>query len=205
MTVLNALISDRITRGASASVKIPGRTKSYSPAGLLFQNFMSTRVAQALDVSHGLRTRDDFQGILDSFIIVVTHGYEGLLCRNWRDYLASQSNSNCSVLDATHLQLQRKHTFGGVTTYRDINYPRATPAPVIYRNHSSVITTIGASIDYATGIATISGHTSGDTYTWAGQFDLPMAFTDDEWVGTLEVNTDSLYVQSAAIKLEEIL
>ena len=33
------------------------------------------------------------------------------------------------------------------------------------------------SIDTATGIATISGHVSGDTYNWAGEFDVPVTFS----------------------------
>lgn len=205
MSILRSRISDRITRGVQFTLHIPGRTLNRTPSGLLFQNFMGTRIAHMCDLSHGLRSRDDFQSVVDAFIVVVTNGYEGLLVKDWRDYLASQSNSNGSVIDATHIQLQRKHIFGAATHYRDITAPCASPAAQVYRNHLGTVSAIGSTVDTATGIAIISGHTTGDTYTWAGQFDTPMAFADDDWMGSLEVSTDNLHVQSSPIKMEEIL
>lgn len=206
MTFLAAKLSDRITRGAQSTLSIPGRTKAYNPGGKLFQNFLATRPKHLYDVSHGLRSRDDFQVVLDAFIVVMMGGYDGLLFKDWRDYIASQSNSNCAVIDATHVQLQRKHTFGGVNYYRDILKPSATPtAATVYRTRAGLVSAIGATIDYTTGIAVIAGHTLGDTYTWAGTFDMPVTFTDNEWIGSLEVSTDNLHVSSAPIKLEEII
>jgi hypothetical protein len=42
-----------------------------------------------------------------------------------------------------------------------------------------VTSTITPTIDYTTGQATVTGHVAGDTYTWTGQFDVPVAFVND--------------------------
>ena len=74
----------------------------------------------------------------------------------------------------------------------------------MYRTRAGVVTTASAAIAYTTGVATITGHVGGDTYTWTGEFDVPVTFSDDEWTGSLEVNTENLFVMSGAIKLEEV-
>ena len=53
-------------------------------------------------------------------------------------------------------------------------------------------------------VATISGHTSGDTYSWTGEFDVPVTFTDDEWIAEMRGYTERLFMSSLPIKLEEI-
>jgi hypothetical protein len=69
-----------------------------------------------------------------------------------------------------------------------------------------VVTDASASIDTATGIATISGHVSGDTYNWAGEFDVPVTFSDDAWVQQLETMTgDGALATMPTINLEEIV
>ena len=46
---------------------------------------------------------------------------------------------------------------------------------------------------------------TGDVYTVLGQFDLPMTFTNDEWVTNLEATVQDLYQSPDPILLEEIL
>lgn len=99
----------------------------------------------------------------------------------------------------------RRHLFGGIEYLRSIKKPCASPASTVYRTRSGSTTLISATVDTTTGIATISGHVVGDTYTWAGEFDVPVTFVDDEWTSSLEVNTQNLHVMSQSIKLEELL
>lgn len=208
MTILYQRLDSRITQGSTSSVVIPGRTKYYNPSGKLFQNFLSGRPRHVYDYSHGVRSRADFQQVLDAFYVVMLTPYEGLLHRDWRDYIATQVNSACSVnVAGTTLQLQRKHNFGTVSWLRNITKPCASPAPLIYRTRSSITSSLGAlTVDTTTGIVTgLTGHNSGDAYSWEGQFDVPVAFTDSEWVNNLEVSTQNLYLTSNSIKLEELL
>jgi hypothetical protein len=71
----------------------------------------------------------------------------------------------------------------------------------VYRNGGA----ISPSIDYTTGIVTISGHTGGDTYTWAGDFDVPVAFADDA-MDDIELTgmAGAEFLGVSSINLEEI-
>jgi uncharacterized protein (TIGR02217 family) len=195
-------LDTRITSGAQVKVTNPGRIKIYTEDGHLTQKFTRSRPMHALDVSHGLRSAADFQTVLDLWYVVHFTPYTGFRARMQSDYVATLLNSWATLVtgSTTVLQLQRKHTYGGVTMLRDIFKP-VSATVTVFRNGSA----IGATVDYTTGRATISGHTSGDLYTWTGEFDLPVTFVDNEWTGSLEVSTVNLHVSSDPIKLEEIL
>jgi hypothetical protein len=45
---------------------------------------------------------------------------------------------------------------------------------------ASVQSTITPTVDYTTGVITVSGHAGGDTYQWAGQFMVPVRYTVDK-------------------------
>jgi hypothetical protein len=75
----------------------------------------------------------------------------------------------------------------------------------VFRTRSGVVTTATTVTDPTTGLVAVTGHIAGDTYTWTGEFDVPVTFTDDEWMSAMEVNTDNLHLDSSSIKLEEIL
>lgn len=202
-TFLEARLSTKITAGATGGPRVLGRQKAYLPNGRMVQNFVAAVPLHEFDVSHGLRAKADFQTVLDIFYVVMFTPYSGFRFRWEADCLATQANSRLTFLTGATYQLQRVHTFGGATVLRDIKKP-VSATVIVYRTRSAVVSVATASIDYTTGIATISGHAGGDTYTWEGQFDLPVTFIDDTWVGSLEVNTANLHVQSAPIKLEEV-
>lgn len=201
---LEQRLDPAISEGARGGPIVPGRTKTYLPNGALQQNFSTTLPLHKYDVSYALRSAADFQIILDIFYVVMFTPYLGFRFKDWRDYLATQANTRLTFITGTTWQLQRVYTFATIVVLRDIFKPCASPAPVIKRTRSAVVTTATATVDTTTGIATISGHAGGDTYTWEGEFDVPVQFTDDEWPSTLEVNVDDLHVQSASIALEEI-
>lgn len=202
-TFLEARLSTKITAGATGGPRVMGRQKTYLPNGRLVQNFVASVPLHEFDVSHGLRTRADFQSVLDIFYVVNFTPYSGFRFRWEADYLATQANSRATLIAGSTFQLQRAHVFGGITVLRDIKKP-VSPTVIVYRTRASVVSVATATIDYTTGIATITGHAGGDTYTWEGQFDVPVTFVDDTWIGSLEVNTANLHVQSSAIKLEEL-
>ncbi len=192
----------KITADAKSVVRWK-RDKAYTASGKLAQDFRWAHAKHEMDVSHGLRTRADFQTLLDLFYVVFAGAYEGFRVKDWRDFRATQDNSTLTFITGSTWQLQRKHTAGAASYLRDIKKPIGATVTV-YRTRSAVISTASATIDDTTGIATISGHVGGDTYTWAGEFDIPMTFVNDDWTGDLMVNTESLWVMSEPILLEEI-
>jgi uncharacterized protein (TIGR02217 family) len=204
MTFLDQRLDSRIEQGASGGPTMPGRVKAYLPNGRMYQNFLAQAPIHRFDVSHGLRNNADHQLILDTWYVVMMTPYEGFRFRDWRDYRATDLNSRCVLITGATFQLQRVHTFAGVSVYRNITKPCATPAIVITRNRSGAFTTASATIDNTTGIATITGHVTGDTYTWVGEFDIPVTFTGDEWVSQLQATMVNLAVIPPSIKLEEI-
>lgn len=206
MAFLESRLEARITRGVTFTETVPGRTLRRYASGGLDQEFIASAPILRCDLSHGVRSAEDYQAILDAWMVVMFTPYEGLRVKNWRDYLATQSNTSATFLAAstTQLQLQRKHTFGGITFLRDIKKPCASPVVTVYRTRSGSSSSIASTVDTVTGIATISGHVGGDTYTWEGEFDFPMTFSDNEWQATLEVSTQNLHVVSGSISMEEV-
>lgn len=206
MSFLEQRIDKRITLGARVSVTNPGRIKVYTESGRLTQVFTRSAPKHVVDLSHGLRSASDFHAVQDIFYVVHFTPYSGFRVRIESDYQADLTNSKATLLtgSTTILQLQRAHVFGSITMLRDIFKPVASTVTV-YRTQTGVTSSIAATIDYATGQATISGHTSGDTYSWTGEFDVPMTFVDNEWTATLEVNDRNLHLTNDSIKLEEIL
>jgi hypothetical protein len=76
-------------------------------------------------------------------------------------------------------QINRVYSIGSRSFVRPILKIADSPAAVIYRNRASVISVATSSVATSTGIATISGHVGGDTYTCVGQFDVPVRFGVD--------------------------
>jgi uncharacterized protein (TIGR02217 family) len=204
MSFLESRMDENIERGSTGGPTVPGRIKTYLPNGQLLQNFSATAALHKYDISYGLKTKAYYQSVLDLWYVVMMTPYEGFRFKDWRDFEATQANSKLTLITGATYQLQRKYTFGGATVLRDIYKPVLTTV-LIWRTRSSVVTLATATVDYTTGIATISGHTSGDTYTWTGEFDVPVTFVDDDWHGSLEVNAYNPYVQPDSVKLEELL
>jgi hypothetical protein len=62
-----------------------------------------------------------------------------------------------------------------------------------------------ATVDTTTGLATIAGHVNGDTYTWVGEFDVPVAFADDNMEAEIIDNGgDEYLVAWRSIVVEEV-
>lgn len=202
MAFLEQRLNTRIEQGAQGGPTVPGRTKAYTPSGKLRQNFVARAPIHRFDVSHGLRQQADYQAVLDIWYVVNFTPYEGFRFRDWRDYRATAANSRCTLISGSTYQLQRVHSFGGIEFLRNIYKPVA--GVVITRTRSGTPSTATATVDTTTGVATISGHLAGDTYTWTGEFDLPVTFSDDSWVSTLEGAAPNLIIVAPSIALEEI-
>ena len=203
MAFLEQRMSVRIEQGAQGGPTVPGRIKTYLPNGRLAQTFTASAPIHRWDVSHGIKRLADQQAVLDLWYVVMFTPYNGFRFRDWRDYQATQTNSRCTLISGSDYQLQRVHSFGGVEFLRAIYKPVAATVAV-WRTRASVVTAATATVSGTTGVAAISGHVAGDTYTWSGEFDLPVTFSDDTWVTRLEGAAPNLIAVNEPIKLEEI-
>jgi uncharacterized protein (TIGR02217 family) len=159
------------------------------------------------NVGHAVKTNDDFE-IVRAFFYTVAGSFDGFRFKDWADFEATQANSRVSFSSPgspTEWQLQRKYTVGSRTFLRDITKPCASPAPVIYRTRTGVVTVATATVDTTDGTASITGHQAGDTYTWVGEFDVPVAFADDNMEAEIIDNGgDEYLVAWRSIVVEEV-
>jgi uncharacterized protein (TIGR02217 family) len=206
MTFLEQRLNTQITTGAVVSITNPGRIKVYTESGRLTQRFTASAPKHIVELSHGVRTADDFHTVRDLWFVVHFAPYSGFRVKIHNDHTATQQNSTATFQPAssTVLQLQRAHVFGGMMFKRNIYKPVASTVTV-YRTRSGIPGAIASTVDYTTGLATISGHLAGDTYTWEGEFDIPMTFFDNEWSASLEIGAPNVVLTAQSIKLEEIL
>lgn len=205
MAILAQRLDYRIESGAVRTVLHPSRLKVYAADGKLTQAFPSQRIKHLFDVSHGVRTEADYLSLIGAFYSVMGGAYSGLLFRDLSDYAATQANSTLTYISGTNWQLGRGYAFGAVSYVRKITRPVNTGSLTVYRTRATVVTTASASITYTTGVADITGHVAGDTYTWAGEFDVPVTFQDNEWRASLAVNTLNLHMINEPVILEEVL
>lgn len=196
MAFLESRLSPRITHGALGGPTVPGRHKHYTTDGRLRQTFTSSMPIHRYDISHGIRSRDDFQTVLDLFYVVMFTPYEGFRFKDWRDFILTRANSRLVQISGTSYRINRVHTFSGQEFLRPIYKP--VSAVTVYNAGGSVL---ASSTDITTGIVTVA---SGSPATCTGEFDVPVTFTDDEWMSSLQVSTDNLHVDAGSIKLEEI-
>lgn len=190
---LDPCITERSTGGPT----VPGRVKRYSASGRLSQNFSAAVQIQRYDVSHGIRSRADFQTVLDLWYVVMFTPYAGFRFKDWGDYIATRDNTKLTLVSGTTWQLQRRHLAGGIEFLRDIFKPRA--GVVIYDAGGAPLT---ATVNTTTGTADVTGTPA----TWSGEFDIPVTFTDDEWTesSVMRVADGDLYSTPGPIRLEEI-
>lgn len=204
MAFLEQRLSQRIERGASGGPVNRGRQMVRTVAGRLRQVFSWPEPLHTYTVSHGLRDQAQLEELRSLWYVVNFTPYEGFRFRDWGDYRATQANSRCTLITGDTYQLQRVYTFAGVEFIRQVQKPVA--GATVYRTRSAVVTAASASIDTATGVATVSDHMAGDTYTWVGEFDVPVTFSDDSWVQQIETMTgEGALATMPTINLEEIL
>lgn len=83
-------------------------------------------------------------------------------------------------------QMFFRYGSGGSAYDRKITRPK-TGTIAVFRTRSGVTTNVTGSctISYTTGLITISGHVSGDTYAWSGQFYVPCRYDIDRLPGAI--------------------
>lgn len=180
-------------------------SRAYAINGRRLANKNWTAPLHRYDVSHCLKTEDAFNEIRN-FFYVVSGAFDGFRFKDWMDFNAQTSETNLTLISGATYQMNKLYSLGARTYTRAIQKPVA--GAQIFRTRSGSTTNItgaGAVVDPTTGIVTISGHMSGDAYSWSGEFDVPVAFVADEFMPEIVNKTgEEFLIASGQIMLEEI-
>ena len=203
MAFLEQRLSPRIEQGAIGGPVNRGRQMVRTAGGKLRQVFTWAEPLREYTINHGVMGAPDARELLSLWYVVNFTPYEGFRFRDWADYVATQANSRCTLVSGSNYQLQLVYTFAGIEFVRKITKPVA--GAKVYRTRSGVDTEATATINTSTGVAAISGHAAGDTYTWEGMFDVPVTFSGDEWMPQAEaMASDGVVSTMPTIQLEEL-
>lgn len=127
------------------------------------------------------KSKVQMQAIADHFEAVRGKTY-GWRFRNFRNYIAT--NEPVPLIDATHMQLIKTRTKGGITTVESIRKPDMTLPITLTRNGSSFLSAGNWSLDTTTGIVTFLASQTGNNFTWSGQHDMAARFDVDDFGAT---------------------
>jgi uncharacterized protein (TIGR02217 family) len=159
---------------------------------------------QRFNITQSVKTNSDFEE-LRSFFYVVSGAYDGFRFKDWSDFECTQDNSFLTLntlASPDAWQIQRKYVVGARTYLRDIYKPVTTGQ--VRRFRAGVWSNATATVDVTTGLADISGHVGGDIYAWIGEFDVPVAFENDEMEAEIVDKGDEYLVRWPNILVEEI-
>jgi uncharacterized protein (TIGR02217 family) len=193
-------LNPRITFGARGGPRW-STTKAHVPGGARVVNRNFTYPLHTYDISQCIRTNADFE-IVRAFFYNVYGAFDGFRFKDWSDFSVTAATGGTSLVSGSIYQLERLYTTGARTFRRQIKKPIS---PIIfYRNGVAISPTI----DYTNGQVTVTGHTGGDVYTWAGEFDVPVAFVNDqmeaEIVDRSPASGRELLLSWPTIQVEEI-
>jgi uncharacterized protein (TIGR02217 family) len=176
--------------------------KAYSPNGQRVVNRSSIYPLWEYACAHPVRNGPEFKE-LRAFFLVVGGDADGFLFKDWADFTCSASESSTTFVSAGVYQLNKVYTIGARTFVRPIYKPKAGAS--IFRTRSSVTTDITGSstLNTTTGRVTVTGHASGDVYTWSGEFYVPVAFKNPDAIFNV-IGGSSMLIEWPSIELEEI-
>jgi len=146
------------------------------------QNWVQTR--HAYDVGLAIRSASDYLQVKTHF-----HAMRGRAKSfPFLDPIDHVVSQGVGVLTATasNWQMFYRYGSGGSAYDRKITRPR-NGTIAVFRTRSGVTTNVtgSATITYTTGIIAITGHASGDTYAWSGEFFVPCRYDIDRLPGAI--------------------
>lgn len=199
-------ISERISRGSRGGPKWK-TTKTQTISGHRRANAEWSAPLHVYDLAFGVRSIEDFDEVLAMFYNV-RGAYDGFRMKDFRDFRHSDRNATAvmTLISGSVYQLGKTYTIGARSFTRSIYKPVSGSIAVLRTTSGSTSDITGSStIDTTNGQVTVTGHTSGDTYAWTGQFDVPVAFVDDTLEDmALDGTAQNLVVNVGPIKVEEI-
>lgn len=191
---------DRISMNAQCGPRW-STSKAYVNSGKRYTNRMWSWPLQAFQIDHPARSNVDFEA-LRSFFYVVAGSADGFRFKDWTDYRDGGSGI-LNLVSGSEYQMYKRYVIGSRFFHRIIQKP-LTGIQVL-RTRGGVTTDITGScvVGETTGRISVTGHVNGDAYAWVGQFDVPVAFKDDDAVFRA-IGGNSMLVEWPSIALEEI-
>ena len=120
------------------------------------------------DVTQGVKNQAQLDTLI-AFFRAMKGRANGFRYKDWADFEVGAGEGIFRSLTATTFQMVRRYTTAGTNQDRDIKKPVSGTV--------AVIGGVGASVDYTTGIVTVS---SGTPTAWTGKFDVPARFDTDQ-------------------------
>lgn len=164
-------------------------TKNYSGGGDRSANKDWADALHYFNVAQAIQTLDDYD-LVRSFFNVVAGGFDGFRYKDFTNYVATKDRGVLQQIGSSDVfQLFKADSFGARTWLRKIQKP-VDGTLTVWRTRSAVESVITPAIDATTGLVTDSGHMAGDTYAWAGQFDVPCEFATDTMENAASIGAD---------------
>lgn len=201
MAYINAPFPDCIAFGAESvpewSTQLADNSAGYSVAN---QSWSHAR--HSYDVSLAVRVLSDYK-LVQAHFHQVRGRANTFPFKDYLDFEVTAAEGVATLVSGSDYQLGK--TYGSTNPYtRTITRP-VSGACTFYRTRSGAQSVIAPTVDYATGVITVAGHVSGDTYQWAGEFRVPCRYGADR-LPAAAINRQpngELYVQASEILLVE--
>lgn len=194
---------DSIAQGATGGPRF-STSKAVVTGGARSANKNWTAPLHEYNVAQGIKTVAQFDQVRQ-FFWVVDGDYDGFRFKDYADFRVGVDRGVLTLVSGANYQLGFTYAYGARSVVRRIQKP--VPGTVsVFRLRVGVTTDVTgtSTIDTTTGVVAITGHTLGDTYTWSGEFDVPVAFKEGVLDAKQIGQENSLYMDWGAITLEEI-
>ena len=152
--------------------------QAFGQAGQRYFNLYDSEPVREYSLMVPVRTGEEFEELVNFFL--ATRGVDPFLFKDWSDYQATQANTSMTLISGSTYQMNRIYAAPGRTSVRPIYKP--VSGAQIFRTRSGSTTNITgtSSISTTTGQVSVTGHMSGDTYAWSGEFYVPVYFSDPQ-------------------------
>lgn len=199
MAYFNEPFPDDIALGATGGPRIKV-TAVKSGGGARYANKDWTNPQHIFNVSQGIKSLADFEVLRAFWYVTVPDSFP---FKDYTNFQVSQSLGVLQLVSGSVYQMFKDETYRTRTWLRKIKKPK--PGTVtVWRTRSGSTSVIMPTVDYLTGLVTVSGHASGDTYGWAGDFYVPCYFVGDSMESAKQVGPEhGLFVEWPSIDIEE--
>jgi len=135
------------------------------------------------DVSHGIKTQDEYDELV-AFFMAREGKLHSFRFKDWFDYILERQSIGTGDGVKTVFHIFKTYNSGGYTVDRDISKP-VNGTVQIWK--ASVLQSSGFTISYSTGEITFtSAPTGGQNIEVACQFDVPVRFDTDSMRASLD-------------------
>lgn len=147
-----------------------------------------------------VRQGEEFEELVAFFL--ATRGLDPFLFKDWSDYIATRANTSTTNTGGAQYQLNRIYSAPGRTAVRPVTKPAVGIQVWRLRSGASTNITGATAVNLTTGIIEVAGHLEGDSYTWEGEFYVPVYFSDPKAVWNV-IGNPNMLTEWASLSLRE--